>query len=305
MEIVFMGTPNFSKNILEKLIKDNFNVSLIITKPDQKVGRKQILTPSCVKEFAISNNISCLTPEKMKDVFSEIDKINPDIIITAAFGKMIPDYLLNKYHVINVHASILPKYRGGAPIEHAMMNLDEYTGVTIMRLVKKMDAGPIYLSSKIKIDYSENKTVLTSKLSDLGYDLLKEYLLNIKKYKEINQDESLASYAYNITFSDQIIDFSKSADLVSAKILALNDTPGAIFYQNGVLIKIKQAKKCDIINKEKPGIIKITNHKLLIGCSDYFIEILKIQESGKKEMDVKSYLNGQKLFRNDEYVKEW
>ena len=305
MKIVFMGTPNFSKEILERLIIDNFNVALVITKPDQKIGRKQVLTSSIVKDFSLKNNILCLSPENLKDVFNDIDIINPDIIITAAYGKMIPDYILNKYHVINVHASLLPKYRGGAPIEHCMMNFEKYSGITIMRLVKKMDAGPIYLSEKLLINYNENKTVLTKRLAILGYDLLKKYLLNIKKYKEVAQDENYASYAYNIKFEDQIIKFNKSADLVNAKILALNDTPGAIFYLNKVLIKIKQAKKCDIINKEKPGIIKLINRRLLIGCSDYFIEILKIQEAGKKEMDVKSYLNGQKLFQNNDYIKEW
>lgn len=302
MKVIFMGTPEFSKTVLSYLIKEKYNIRLVVSKKDMPMGRKRILTPQPLKVYALENNLNVLTPNKLSEIYPEIDKINPDIIITAAYGLMVPDYLLNKYHVINVHASLLPKYRGGAPIEHAMMNLEKETGISIMKLVTKMDAGPVYVKESLKIDYNETKTILTDKLAHLGGKLLLKYLKNINSYKAIPQDEEKVTYAYNIKLEDQLIDFNETVDKVLAKIKAMQDEPGAFFTHKGIIVKIINARKCDIIKEISPNTIKVLRNQLLLGAKDGFVEVLQIQESGKKPMDIKSYLNGQKLFVDGEKI---
>lgn len=304
MKVIFMGTPRFSEIILDYLIKEKYNIPLVITKEDMPMGRKRVLTPQKLKVFAINQGLKVLTPKNLSEVFSEIDKINPDIIITAAYGLMVPSYLLNKYHVINVHASLLPKYRGGAPIERAMINCDKKTGITIIRLIKKMDAGPIIAQEELKIDYNESKTILTEKLAHLGGKMLIKYLKNMKKYKEIEQNENKATYAYNITLKDRLLDFNMKTSYVIGKIKAMQDEPGAFFIHKGKNVKIINATKYDIIKEYSPGLVVLKKGMLLIKTKDSFISVLTLQEEGKKVMNIKDYLNGQKLFKDREIIKK-
>ena len=306
MKIVFLGTPLFSSIILEKI--NSFNkVSLVVTKVDTPVGRKQVLTPSVVKEKAMSLNLEVVTPNKVSELLPILDNIKPDILITAAYGKMIPDCILNKYLTINLHASLLPKYRGGSPIEYSLLNDDKKTGITIMRLVKQMDAGPILMQEELPILDNENKTELTLRLANLASEMIIKYLQNINTYKEVTQDEDKVSYAYNLGYADQILDLEQKASVVNNKIRALSLIPGAFIKVNDTIVKLI---KCELTNiKSTPYQIKLNKNELLIGTKDYFLKVLTLQQSGKKVMTIKDYLNGQKLFIDNgkitNYLKEY
>ena len=228
MRVVFMGTPNFSVPILEALIKE-YEVVLVVTQPDKEVGRKKILTPSPIKEVALNNNIEVFQPIKIKEDYQKIIDANPDIIITAAYGQIIPKIILDypKYKCVNVHASLLPKYRGGAPIHWAIINGDEYAGVTIMYMAEKMDAGDIISQDKIKIN-DLNTSELTNELSILGRDLLLKTLPNIfsNNINPIKQNENEVTFAYNISKEDEKINFNNDCVKVYNQIRGLSLVPG-------------------------------------------------------------------------------
>ncbi len=302
MKIVFLGTPLFASIILKK-INSIYPISLVVSKTDSPVGRKKILTPSLVKEDALRLGIKVITPDRVKEIISELDLIRPDILITAAYGKMIPDEILDKYFTINLHASLLPKYRGGSPIEYALLNGDPITGITIMRLVKKMDAGPILYQEAIDILANENKTELTLRLANKAGEMIIKYLANINDFKEVKQDETKATYAYNMGYSSQILDLMQNAQVVNNKIRALSLTPGAFIKVSNTLVKIIKADTTKI--KSKPYHIKVNKDELLIGTRDYYLRVLFLQQAGKKEMLVKDYLNGQKLFIDNNYIDNY
>ena len=302
MKIVFLGTPLFASIILKK-INSIYPISLVVSKTDSPVGRKKILTPSPVKEEALRLGIKVITPDRVKEIISELDLIRPDILITAAYGKMIPDEILDKYFTINLHASLLPKYRGGSPIEYALLNGDPITGITIMRIVKKMDAGPILYQEAIDILANENKTELTLRLANKAGEMIIKYLANINDFKEVKQDETKATYAYNMGYSSQILDLMQNAQVVNNKIRALSLTPGAFIKVSNTLVKIIKADTTKI--KSKPYHIKVNKDELLIGTSDYYLRVLFLQQAGKKEMLVKDYLNGQKLFIDNNYIDNY
>ena len=240
MKIVFMGTPSFAVPVLEELIK-NYDVTLVVTQPDKEVGRKRILTPSPIKEVALKNNIKVFQPTKIREDYQEILDANPDIIITAAYGQIIPKILLDfpKYKCVNVHASLLPKYRGGAPIHHAIINGDEYAGVTIMYMAEKMDDGDIISQDKILIG-EDNTTELTERLSALGRDLLIKTLPDIfsNNIKPIKQNESEVTFAYNISKEDEKINWHNTSIMVYNQIRGLADNPGGYAIYNDKKVKI-------------------------------------------------------------------
>lgn len=302
MKIVFLGTPLFASIILKK-INSIFPISLVVSKVDSPVGRKKILTPSPVKEEALRLGIKVITPDRVKEIISELDLIKPDVLITAAYGKMIPDEILDKYFTINLHASLLPKYRGGSPIEYALLNGDPITGITIMRLVKKMDAGPILYQEAIDILANENKTELTLRLANKAAEMIIKYLANINDFKEVKQDETKATYAYNMGYSSQILDLMQNVEVVNNKIRALSLTPGAFIKVSNTLVKIIKADTTKI--KSSPYHIKVNKDELLIGTRDYYLRVLFLQQAGKKEMVVKDYLNGQKLFIDNNYIDNY
>lgn len=301
LKIVFMGTPNFSVKILDALIEHGYKILFTVTKEDALKGRKKELVESPVKIYSNNNNIKCITPKSLKEIIPLIKEVKPDLIITAAFGKFIPDEIIKNFLTLNVHASLLPKYRGGSPIEHALINNDKKTGISIIKLTSKMDAGPIYLKKEIEIEATDTKDSLTEKLSTLGSKTLLEALVNLKKLKPIPQNEKEVSFAYILKFNQQFLDFSQKASLVDAKIRALYLEPGAFLKHQNILVKVSKA---DILEKKslKPGHIKVLKDALLIGCSDYYISILELQQEGKKKLAIKSYLNGQKLFKDDSYL---
>jgi len=213
LRVVFMGTPDFSVPVLKTLI-ENTKVELVVTQPDAFVGRKKVLTPSPIKQVALDNNIEVITPYNIKEDYERIIEINPDIIITCAYGQIIPKVLLDlpKYKCVNVHASLLPIYRGGAPIHASLLNGDDETGITIMYMAEGMDDGNIIKQESIKIEDSDNINTLSDKLSDLGAKLLIETMPSILDCTcdNIKQEDDKVTFAYIIKRKDEIINFNKS-----------------------------------------------------------------------------------------------
>ena len=300
LKVVFMGTPEFSVNILKKLI-ENTNVIGVVSQPDKLVGRKRELKASPVKELAIENNIKVFQPVKIREDYEDILKLEPDMIVTCAYGQLIPEEILNfpKYGCINVHASLLPKLRGGAPIHHAIIDGYKETGITIMYMDKGMDSGDIITQSKIKIDEFDTYKTLHDKLSILGSNLLIETIPdivtgNINRIKQ-NQDE--VTFGYNIKREEEQIDFNKTMKEVYNQIRGLNPDPGSYFLLNEKTIKVFEAtfeENLEYQDKENGTIVKVSKKAIYVKVKDGLIEILEIMPEGKKRMPVVSFLNGVK-----------
>ena len=294
MRIVFMGTPSFAVPVLENLI-EKYEVVLVVTQPDKEVGRKRILTPSPIKEVALKNNIEVFQPFKIREDYQKVLDAKPDIIITAAYGQIIPKILLDypKYKCVNVHASLLPKYRGGAPIHHAIINGDEYAGVTIMYMAEKMDDGDIISQDKLLIG-EDNTTKLTERLSILGANLLMDTLPNIfsGNINPIKQNEKEVTFAYNITKEDEKINFNNDAKMVYNQIRGLADNPGgyALYKEKKFKIYSSSFEYSDIDGKI--GEIVDTNKRLGIKTKNGVIYPLIIQLEGKNKMSIKDFYNG-------------
>ena len=292
LKVVFMGTPDFAVPVLNKLI-ENTNVVMVVTQPDAYVGRKKVLTPSPIKQVALNNGIKVITPNKIREEYQEILAIKPDIIITCAYGQIIPKILLDlpKYKCINVHASLLPKYRGGAPIHAALLNGDEYSGITIMYMDIGMDDGDIIKEEKIKILDSDNINTLSDKLSVLGANLLIDTLPSILNgnVTTIKQNIDEVSFAYIIKRRDELIDFNTTYECIRNKVRAL--LPRSYFLLNGIEYKVVNVR----FENKKSEIGKVNNiykDGIGIGCLDGEIVITEFIPSGKKQMLVSSYLNG-------------
>ena len=304
-KIVFMGTPKFAVPILEMLI-ENFGVDLVITQPDKKVGRKKVLTAPPVKILAEEKGIRVLQPEKIsgdEEVLAELKELKPDIIITAAYGQLVPETILEipKYKCINVHGSLLPKLRGGAPIQYSILEDHRKTGITIMYMVKKLDAGDMISKVEVDILDSDNYESLHDKLSIAGRDLLKETLPNIftGNIAPEKQDDSLATFARNILREDEKIDWNKSARQIFNQIRALDPTPGAFTYLDENILKIWNSEVVELeenYSAEKAGtIIKQDKKYIYILCGkNTVLKVKELQISGKKRMPVVNFLSNKK-----------
>ncbi len=298
LKVVFMGTPDFSVPILKALI-ENCNVVGVVTQPDKEVGRNKEIVFSPIKKVALENNIKVLQPIKIRNDYQDILKLNPDIIVTCAYGQIIPKEILDypKYKCINVHASLLPKYRGGAPIHHAILNGDKETGITIMYMAPGMDDGDIISQAKIDIRDDETTGELHDELQELGKNLLIDTLPSIIKgtNKRIKQNEEEVSLARIIKKEDEIIDFSKSAIEVYNKIRGLNPFPSAYGLLDGKRIKIfKAVVEKNNSDEEFGKIIRVEKDEMIVKCGKDSIKILELQPEGKKKMDIKEFLNGVK-----------
>lgn len=298
LKVVFMGTPDFSVPILKALI-ENCNVVGVVTQPDKEVGRNKEIVFSPIKKVALENNIKVLQPIKIRNDYQDILKLNPDIIVTCAYGQIIPKEILDypKYKCINVHASLLPKYRGGAPIHHAILNGDKETGITIMYMAPGMDDGDIISQAKIDIRDDETTGELHDELQELGKNLLIDTLPSIIKgtNKRIKQNEEEVSLARIIKKEDEIIDFSKSAIEVYNKIRGLNPFPSAYGLLDGKRIKIfKAVVEKNNSDEEFGKIIRVEKNEMIVKCGKDSIKILELQPEGKKKMDIKEFLNGVK-----------
>lgn len=295
-KVIFMGTPDFAVPILQKLI-ENTEVVLVVTQPDKLVGRKQILTKTPVKIEAEKHQIPVFQPEKIKTDFAKILNTEADIVITCAYGQIIPKEILEypSLGCINVHASLLPKYRGGAPIHWCLVNGEEKTGVTIMYMDEKMDTGDIISQAEYKIKESDNVGILHDVLSKLGAELLIQTLPSIikKTNERKKQNEEEATYAFNIKREDEQIDFNKTGKEILNKIRGLNPWPLANFTLEEKEIKVLAATFQESKCKEEYGtIIEVNKKRLGITCKDGIIYLEKVKPFGKKEMNITDYLNG-------------
>ncbi len=294
LRVVFMGTPDFAVPVLEKLIL-NTKVVLVVSQPDKCVGRKRELVPTPVKKKALEYNIPVFQPEKIKLDYEKIVLARPDIIITCAYGQIIPKALLDlpRLGCINVHASLLPYLRGGAPLHHAIIDGYKETGVTIMYMDEAMDTGDIISSVTYPLKDTDTVGTVHDNLMEMGANLLMETLPSIIKgtNKRIKQDNSKATYAYNISRSDEHLDFSGSGVLVERKVRGLNPWPLANTLFDDEEIKIISGYF--VLGKSIPNKINVvTKDSLGIGCSDGIYYVTALKPSGKKVMDIKSYLNG-------------
>lgn len=297
IKVIFMGTPDFSVPVLQGLIdSEEYEIIGVVSQPDKKVGRHQILTPSPISKVAMDNNIKLLRIEKIRNDYEEVLSLNPDIIITCAYGQIIPKEILDypKYGCINVHASLLPKYRGGAPIHKAIIDGEEKTGITIMYMDEGMDTGDIISQQEIEILDSDNVETIHDKLSIIGRDLLLKTLPDIIKgnVNPIKQDPNKVTFAYNIKREDEHIDFNSTSRNVFNLIRGLNPFPGAFAILNGKIVKIYSgrigSKSTDV-----PGRIKdVCEDGIIVNTKDLDYVIIELQEEGKKRVTAKEYLNG-------------
>ena len=308
MKILFMGTPEPAAKCLEALINSSHEVVAVITQPDRPKGRGLNVAISPVKELALKNKIEVFQPEKIKDkaAIDLVRKISPDLIVVAAYGKILPKEIINmpKYGSINVHASLLPKYRGAAPIQWAILNGEKETGITIQKVFEALDTGDIILQEKVTIEPGDNSHSLTRKLFVIGSKLLVEAVDQIEsgKVKYIKQEEKKATYAAILKKEDGIIDWKKTADEVLNKVRALNPWPGAYTYYKGKTLKIISAEEFDMggaqcIAGQISTIIK--NEGFIVGACNGLLLIKKVQPESGKEMSAYQFALGHKLSAGD------
>lgn len=299
--IIFMGTPQFSAPILQSLIDHpDYNVIGVVTQPDRRVGRKHVLTPSPVKQVATKHDIKVYQPEKLSGSpeMEELINLNADLIVTAAFGQFLPMRLINsvKIAAINVHASLLPKYRGGAPVHYAIMNGDAETGVTIIYMVKKMDAGDMLAQAKMPITDQDDVGSMFEKLSILGRDTLLKTLPKLinGEITPVAQDEGQVSFSPNIAPEQEAVDINLPARLVDAKVRGLRPFPVAYVIMEGQRTKLWKTAVVDQSTDLAPGqVVEKTKHELLVATGEHgVISILELQPAGKQKMSITDYLNG-------------
>lgn len=298
LKVIFMGTPEFCVPILESLIKE-CTLLAVVTQPDKEVGRKKELVYSPVKKKALEHNIKVLQPVKIRNEYEDIINLSPDIIITCAYGQIVPEIILNtpKYGCINVHASLLPKLRGGAPIHKAIINGYSKTGITIMYMDKGMDTGDMISKKEVKIENSDTAQTLHDKLQEVSVPLLLETLPTIingtNKSEKQNNEE--ATYAYNISREEEHADFSKTSKEVYNQIRGLNSWPGAYAILDDKNIKLWLSKISDKKHNETPGtIVNLDKNGMEVVTGDGSILITELQLPGKKKMNIKDFINGNK-----------
>ncbi|GKQ42563.1 methionyl-tRNA formyltransferase [Companilactobacillus sp. RD055328] len=298
-KIIFMGTPNLAATVFKGIIDDgNYEVIAAVTQPDKPVGRKKVLQPTPVKQVALDNDIPVYQPEKLSgsDEIKQLIELHADVLVTAAYGQFLPMSLIDSVGAaVNVHGSLLPKYRGGAPIQWSIMNGEEKTGITIMYMVKAMDAGDMIAKAEVKIEDDDTGDTMFDKLSIVGRDLLLKVLPDIvngtNERTPQNQDE--ATISPNISKEQEQIDITDSAINIHNKVRALNSNPGAYAIINGLHTKIWRTEVISEENSLEPGtVIERTKKKLVIATGEFALAIKELQPSGKKSMDIASYLNG-------------
>ena len=299
LKVVFMGTPTFSVPILESLIKE-CNVILVVSQPDKEKDRKGAFVSTPIKQIALSHNIEVYQPTKIKEEYQKIIDANPDIIITCAYGQIIPESLINYPHLgcINVHGSLLPRLRGGAPIHHAIINGDDETGITIMYMDKHMDSGDIIAKRSLPIGPNDTLDIVYEKMSKLGASLLMETLPSIVAgtNNRIKQDEKYVTFGYNITKEEEKINFNNPSIKVHNLIRGLSSIPGAYCFLKEKRLKIYQSELTNIKSTTPPGTIeKIDKTGIYISTNDNLLKIIDIKLEGKKRCLVKDFVNGIKI----------
>ncbi|MBT2581892.1 methionyl-tRNA formyltransferase [Planococcus sp. ISL-109] len=307
-KIVFMGTPAFSAPILRMLVEEGHEVVSVVTQPDRPVGRKKILTPTPVKEQALALGLPVYQPEKLKDPeqAQKILDLQPDLIVTAAFGQILPTAVLEapKLGAINVHASLLPEYRGGAPIHQAIIDGKQQTGVTIMYMVDRLDAGDIISQTTVPIEEADHTGSMFEKLSAAGMELLKETLPSIidGTNARIPQDEERVSFARNISRDQERLDWNKSARDLYNQVRGLHPWPVAFTSLDRTNVKIWRAEIADSVKTAEPGeVLELTEDAIIVQTGEGALAIKELQPAGKKRMTAQDYLRGPKLQAGDRF----
>ena len=299
--IIFMGTPQFAVPVLQGLLdQPEYDVQAVLTQPDHRVGRKHVLTPSPVKQLAVDNNIKVLQPAKLNKSpeMDDIIALQPDLLITAAYGQFLPSKLLAaaKIAAVNVHGSLLPKYRGGAPVQYSIINGDAETGISIMYMVKQMDAGDVLAQRAIPIEKDDDNGTMFDKLSILGRDLLLETLPELidGNATATPQDESQVVFSPNISTAQERIDYRLPADQIDNKVRGLRPAPLGNMVIDGLRTKIYDVTPLDEKTNLQPGqVVRATKHQLVLAAGDgTTYQINRLKPAGKQAMDITAYLNG-------------
>jgi methionyl-tRNA formyltransferase len=297
LKIVFMGTPEFSVPALDALIKNKFNVIKVYTQPGKKSKRGQKFNTSPVEQFCKKNKLNFSTPNYLnnEETFKTFVKIMPDIVVVVAYGQIIPKsfFTTAKYGFINVHASLLPKWRGAAPIQRAIMNEDKKIGISLMKIAEKLDSGPVLATQEYSLDQNSTHGETEQKLSEVGASLLIKYIKdkNFKNPKFINQAHSEATYAKKINKNETKINWNLDANRVLAHIHGLSPSPGAWFEYQKERFKVIKGKVSSM--NGKPG--HVMDEYLTIGCKSNSIRILELQRQGKNKQTTKEFLLGKKI----------
>ncbi len=303
MKIVFMGTPDFAVVALEALCKSEHEVVAVVTQPDQPKGRGYVLTPSPVKLYSQSQGLAVYTPESVKEdaFFEQYRSWNADVCVVAAYGKILPPQILftPRYGSLNIHSSILPKYRGAAPIQRALMAGEEQVGVTIMQMDEGLDTGDILAVKTMQLTESDNLETVHDRMAQLGAQALLEVLQQIKSgaLQPQKQDDFLSTYAAKIQKEDCVLDFSRGARELFWQIRALSPIPLAYTYHNGNLLKIIEAKPVELPTDGITAGTALSLHKgeILVACEKGALSIRKLLPQGKNRMNAADYIRGRKI----------
>jgi len=302
MNIIFMGTPDYAQKILEKLLdEENINVVAVYTQPDKPVGRKKIMTAPEVKVLAQEKNIPVYQPNKLRDeeVVSELLAIECDYIVVAAYGQILPRAILDHAPCINLHASILPQYRGASPIQQTLLNDDKQTGVTAMLMEEGLDTGDILKIETMDVPKDMMVETLFDELTVLATTLTVDILNNFETFSAKKQDETQATHCKKITKKDGEVNFESAYDVYN-KYRAFTPWPG-IYLESGMkLKKIELLDKCSLYEAGK--ILEINSDNIVVACTKGAIKIFTVQPQSKKEMSVISYINGKRLALEDTFL---
>jgi methionyl-tRNA formyltransferase len=305
LKSIFIGTTDFGIPVLN-LLKKDYNLQLVITQPDKPVGRKKILSPPPVKIWAMGNGVNFLQPEKIAETEQAIKSIAPDFMVVAAYGQIIPMYILDlpKHGSINLHSSLLPKYRGASPIQAAILNDDKETGITIMQMDEKMDHGGIIAQSKIPIEEIDDYSRLHQKLAELSAQLLSDTLPKWLdgSIKAQDQDHAQATFVRMINRNDARIDWTNQARQILQKIKALNPEPGTWTTLDNKSVKIMEAEEVHTGKIDLPGKLYAEGRDCLVKCGDYSLKLLQVQPEGKNPISGKDFLNGIKNLETKVFV---
>jgi methionyl-tRNA formyltransferase len=300
--LIFMGTPEISSYVFEKMILEGFNFVGLISQPDKPVGRKGQIEYSPTKKIAIKYNIPTFQPSKIRLDYEFVKELKPDLIITFAYGQIVPQGLLDipTFGCLNLHGSLLPKLRGAAPVQYALINNEVVTGVTLMRMVKEMDAGEMYAKEKVTIEITDNATSLFNKIAvaaaKLANDAIPLFLLG--KLKGEAQDEKEVTFAPMIKQEQEKLSFDMGVTLLLGWIRALSDKPGGYFILDDKKLKIYKAEILNHNANEEIGkIIELDKNGFIVQAKDGCLSLKEVQLEGKKIMDNKSFANGYSHFK--------
>ena len=300
MKLVFCGTPLFAVPSLERLATAGFALQLVVTQPDRPQGRGMELTASPVKQAALKLGLPILQPEKIKkneEFQARLTNLRPDAIIVVGYGRIIPPWMLElpPYGNINVHASLLPKYRGAAPIQWAIANGEKTSGVTTMLLNEGLDTGHILLQKEMEIRYEDTAVTFAPRLAELGADLVVETLrgLQAKQITPVSQDDSKATLAPILKKEDGLVDFSRRAEEIHNRLRGFQPWPGAYAQFRGKNLKFVSSRSEEALAKLSPGELRVGDEKLFVGCGGgTVLELLQVQPEGKKIMTAREFING-------------